>query len=105
MQQTPEYVNEIHIPFTVDISVMKSGNRKIATITPHSSRYLNPQKVDFEASSTFLENESFKKNGKSGKSFYYLQVASTVRWLSTTSSAEITNRIRIITTSPSENIT
>ena len=55
-----------------------------------------------ETSATFLENECYNKYGKTGKSFYYSQVASTVRWLSTTTSAELTNRLGTIVCSPSE---
>lgn len=61
--------------------------------------------IEFDSSSALLENECYKKYGKSGKSFYYSQVASTIRWLSTTSSGELTNRLGSSTrTSPSEKI-
>lgn len=60
---------------------------------------------DLERSATFLEEECYKKYGKSGKSFYYSQVASTVRWLSTTNLAELTSRLGTSIGSTSENIT
>lgn len=41
----------------------------------------------------FLERECYEKYGRTGKSFYYSQVASTVRWLSTASSTELTTRL------------
>ncbi|KAK9055578.1 hypothetical protein SSX86_026662 [Deinandra increscens subsp. villosa] len=50
-------------------------------------------RIDPEASSVFFENECFKKYGKTGKSFYLSQVASTVRWLSTVNTAEFTSRL------------
>lgn len=56
-----------------------------------------------EKSALFLENECYKKYGKTGKSFYYSQVASTVRWLSTVNSTDLTDRLGTITSSPSEN--
>lgn len=55
-----------------------------------------------ETSACFLESECYKKYGKSGKSFYYSQVASTVRWLSATSSLDLTNRLGSFSRSPSD---
>lgn len=57
-----------------------------------------------ETSACFLENECYKKYGKTGKSFYYSQVASTVRWLSTTSLSELTTRLGTATSLTSEDI-
>ncbi|KAL5158508.1 ATP-dependent DNA helicase Q-like 3 [Glycine soja] len=37
-------------------------------------------KVEMETSASLLEDECYKKYGKAGKSFYYLQVASKVKW-------------------------
>ncbi|GAB2267528.1 hypothetical protein Dimus_002508 [Dionaea muscipula] len=38
--------------------------------------------IEFEWAAAFLEEEGYKKYGRSGKSFYISQLASTVRWLS-----------------------
>ena len=62
-------------------------------------------RIDVEVSAGFLESECYKKYGKTGKSFYYSQVASTVRWLSTTNSSELTNRLGTTTSAWSEDIT
>ena len=51
-----------------------------------------------------LEDECYKKYGKAGKSFYYSQVASTVRWLSTTNATDLINRLGARDASPSTNI-
>lgn len=51
-------------------------------------------RLDIESAVTILENECYKKCGKSGKSFYISQMASTVRWLSTASLTDITNRLQ-----------
>lgn len=59
---------------------------------------------EIEESATSLENDCYKKYGKSRKSFYLSQVANTVRWLSTTNSTDLTNRLRISDDSPSENM-
>ncbi|XP_077236388.1 DEAD/DEAH box RNA helicase family protein [Tasmannia lanceolata] len=48
---------------------------------------------EFEASATILETECYKKYGKVGKTFYNSQVASTVRWLSSSSLSEINDRL------------
>ncbi|KAK5784552.1 hypothetical protein PVK06_039078 [Gossypium arboreum] len=87
-------------------ALRESSKQRLLDALKHAHQRLGDLKVDFEASSTILENECFKKYGKSGKSFYYSQVASKVRWLSTTSSAaEITNQIGTGIKSPLENIT
>ncbi|OMO55746.1 hypothetical protein CCACVL1_27045 [Corchorus capsularis] len=83
----------------------ESSKQRLLDALKQAHQRLGDLKVDLEAASDFLESECFKKYGKSGKSFYYSQVASTVRWLSTTSSADIANRVGTNTTSPSENIT
>ncbi|KAJ6736897.1 DNA HELICASE RECQ FAMILY MEMBER [Salix viminalis] len=49
--------------------------------------------IELDTSASFLENECYTKYGKSGKTFYYSQVASTVRWLSSTTLVELTNRL------------
>ncbi|KAK3438660.1 hypothetical protein EUGRSUZ_C03312 [Eucalyptus grandis] len=59
---------------------------------------------EIEESASSLENDCYKKYGKSRKSFYLSQVANTVRWLSTTNSTDLTNRLRISDDSPSENM-
>lgn len=50
-------------------------------------------RIDPETSSVFFENECYKKYGKTGKSFYLSQVASTVRWLSTANAEDLTSRL------------
>ncbi|KAI3772766.1 hypothetical protein L6452_03959 [Arctium lappa] len=56
--------------------------------------------IDPETSSMFFENECYKKYGKTGKSFYLSQVASTVRWLSTATAADLTSRLATTNQSP-----
>lgn len=57
-----------------------------------------------ESSASLLEDECYKKYGKVGKSFYYSQVASTVRWLTTTNSVNLMNRLCEINASTSLNV-
>ncbi|KAH9625925.1 hypothetical protein KSS87_004284 [Heliosperma pusillum] len=61
------------------------------------SLYLLLFSVDIDSSVSFLEDECYKKYGKSGKSFYISQMASTVRWLSTASLADVTKRLLPLT--------
>lgn len=62
-------------------------------------------RIYLETSASFLETECYKKYGKSGKSFYCSQVASTVRWLSTANSIDLMSRIGPRTISNAENLT
>lgn len=50
--------------------------------------------IDHEASVVMLENECYKKYGKSGKSFYLSQLASNVRWISTANSEELLSKLK-----------
>ncbi|XP_039010313.1 ATP-dependent DNA helicase Q-like 3 [Hibiscus syriacus] len=90
----------------ISAMLRESSKQRLLDALKQAHQRLGDLKVDFEASSTILENECFKKYGKSGKSFYYSQVASKIRWLSTTSSAaDIANQIGTSITSPSVIIT
>lgn len=60
-------------------------------------------RIEVHSSASILENQCHQKYGKSGKSFYCSQVASTVRWLSTADSIELTNHLGISDPSPSAN--
>lgn len=57
-----------------------------------------------ETSASFLENECYNKYGKSGKSFYYSQVASKLRWLSTATYTELTKGVVNSSSSPSKGV-
>ncbi|KAJ4951459.1 hypothetical protein NE237_028291 [Protea cynaroides] len=59
-------------------------------------------KIELEASATYLENECFKKYGKLGKTFYNSQVASTFRWVSTSSYEELMDRLGTFLTQESD---
>lgn len=52
---------------------------------------------DAESSAAHLETESFKKYEKVGKTFYNSQIAATVRWLSSSNSDQIHNRLCALT--------
>ncbi|CAM0943695.1 unnamed protein product [Alopecurus aequalis] len=54
-------------------------------------------RVAEEASAAHLETECFKKYQKVGKTFYNSQIAATVRWLSSSSSDQIHDRLHTLT--------
>ncbi|XP_047082781.1 ATP-dependent DNA helicase Q-like 3 isoform X1 [Lolium rigidum] len=54
-------------------------------------------RITEEASATHLEAESFKKYQKVGKTFYNSQIAATVRWLASSSSDQIHDRLKALT--------
>ncbi|GLU19707.1 hypothetical protein SLE2022_359410 [Rubroshorea leprosula] len=83
-------------------TLRESSRQRLLDALKQAQQRPRDLKIDFEASSAYLENECFTKYGKSGKSFYYSQVASTVRWLSTTSSTELMDRLGISITLPQE---
>ncbi|VVB10124.1 unnamed protein product [Arabis nemorensis] len=51
------------------------------------------EEIDSSKASVFLEDECYRKYSKAGKSFYYSQIASTVRWLGTASRNELMTRL------------
>ncbi|MQL98295.1 hypothetical protein Taro_031000 [Colocasia esculenta] len=55
-------------------------------------------RVEPEAAAVFLETECYNKYSKVGKTFYNSQVASTVRWLSSSNNQEINNWLSTIHT-------
>lgn len=72
-----------------------SSNQKLLTALEQSQQRLGILEIDLETSAGLLENECFKKFGKSGKSFYLSKMASTIRWLSTANEKELTSRLSV----------
>ncbi|KAF3439702.1 hypothetical protein FNV43_RR17980 [Rhamnella rubrinervis] len=85
-------------------ALREASKQRLQNALKQAQQRLGNTKLEEETSATFLENECYSKYGKTGKSFYYSQVASTVRWLSTTTSTELANRLAAITRSSSENV-
>ncbi|CAN0918951.1 ATP-dependent DNA helicase Q-like 3 [Linum grandiflorum] len=77
-----------------------SRKRLLDSLTQANQRLGNLSSIEMETSASFLEKECFNKYGKSGKTFYYSQVASTVRWLSSTTASDLTNRLEPVKASP-----
>ncbi|XP_031287376.1 ATP-dependent DNA helicase Q-like 3 [Pistacia vera] len=85
-------------------SLREASKQRLVNALTQAQQRLGSLSIEFESSATFLENECYKSYGKSGKSVYYSQMASTIRWLSTTNSTDLTNRLCTNTSSSSENI-
>lgn len=81
---------------------MRGASReKLQNSLKQAQQRLHNLKIEVETSASLLEGECYKKYGKVGKSFYYSQVASTVRWLSTTNSTDLVSRLRGVDASSS----
>ncbi|KAJ0928874.1 putative DNA helicase [Helianthus annuus] len=77
----------------INETTRESCKQRLRNSLKQTQQRLNNLHIDPEASSVFFENECFNKYGKTGKSFYLSQVASTVRWLSTVNAADLTSRL------------
>ncbi|XP_024017198.1 ATP-dependent DNA helicase Q-like 3 [Morus notabilis] len=85
-------------------TLRESSRMRLQTALKQAQQRLGSIKLEVETSATFLENECYNKYGKTGKSFYYSQVASTVRWLSTSTTVELIDRLGTSTSSPSQSV-
>ncbi|WCJ32749.1 ATP-dependent DNA helicase Q-like 3 [Euphorbia peplus] len=74
-------------------TLRESSKQRLSNALKEAHKRHDNLSFELEASSSFLENECYEKYGKSGKTFYYSQVASTVRWISTANSDDLTNRL------------
>ncbi|KAI3997456.1 hypothetical protein MKX01_008063 [Papaver californicum] len=78
---------------SISESLRTAIKQRLLNTLKQTEQRLGSLTIDLEASATFLENECYKKYGKVGKTFYNSQMASTVRWLLTSSMVEIMNRL------------
>ncbi|XP_029131063.1 ATP-dependent DNA helicase Q-like 3 isoform X4 [Cajanus cajan] len=85
-------------------SMRDASRKRLQNALKQVQQRLDNFKIEMEASASFLEDECYKKYGKTGKSFYYSQVASTVRWLTTASSTELMSRLCAINASTTKNV-
>ncbi|XP_065857367.1 ATP-dependent DNA helicase Q-like 3 [Euphorbia lathyris] len=81
-------------------TLRESSKQRLLNALKEAHKRHDNLSFEFEALASFLENECYQKYGKSGKTFYYSQVASTVRWISTANSADLTNRLSSSTPPP-----
>ncbi|XP_076955418.1 ATP-dependent DNA helicase Q-like 3 [Bidens hawaiensis] len=80
----------------INETTRESCKQRLLNSLKQTQQRLENLQIDPETSSIFFENECFKKYGKTGKSFYLSQVASTVRWLSTVNTADLTSRLATV---------
>ncbi|XP_031500242.1 ATP-dependent DNA helicase Q-like 3 [Nymphaea colorata] len=85
-----------HVSDKKAISMMlrDASKERLSNALKQAYERLGEPITELQSAAVFLEKECYKKYGKAGKSFYNSQVASTVRWLSSTTSAEIKARLR-----------
>ncbi|KAK9715636.1 hypothetical protein RND81_06G178600 [Saponaria officinalis] len=74
-------------------ALRESSKQRLLNALKDTQQWLGSLNVDFASAVSFLENECYQNYGKSGKSFYISKMASTVRWLSTASSADVKHRL------------
>ncbi|KAF9612437.1 hypothetical protein IFM89_000185, partial [Coptis chinensis] len=74
-------------------ALRETCKQRLLNALKQTKQPLGDLKINFEVSITLLEKECYTKYGNIGKTFYNSQVASTVRWLSNSSSSEITRRL------------
>ncbi|WZZ10034.1 hypothetical protein YC2023_095955 [Brassica napus] len=97
-------------------TLRESSKQRLLNELTKVLQLLGVKEIDSQNASEFLESECYRKYSKAGKSFYYSQIASTVRWLGTASRDELMTRLSsmareeepsgepILVTEPSQNI-
>ncbi|XP_057819589.2 ATP-dependent DNA helicase Q-like 3 [Cryptomeria japonica] len=70
-----------------------AGRQRLGIAVQQALKRLGNENLDYQNVSIILEDQCYSKYGKLGRSFYNSQVASTVRWLTTSSTEAIQNRI------------
>ncbi|KAK3224427.1 hypothetical protein Dsin_011452 [Dipteronia sinensis] len=80
-------------------SIREASKQRLSNALKQAQQRLGDLSIEIETSASFIEKECHEKYGKSGKSFYYSQVASTIRWLSIADSTQLTNRLGITSSS------
>ncbi|OIT03537.1 PREDICTED: ATP-dependent DNA helicase Q-like 3 [Nicotiana attenuata] len=83
-------------------TLREAGKQRLLNAIKQNQQLVSDSRIDVDKSAVSLENECYKKYGKSGKSFYLSQMASTARWLSTAGPTELVNKLG---SSTPENVT
>eukprot|EP00249_Psilotum_nudum_P016915 c26051_g1_i1 orf=173-2368(-) len=78
---------------TVNQSVRGIAMQRLTTAIDQSLKRLQESSVNAKSAGILLENDCYKKYGKSGRPFYNSQVASTMRWLASCSMPDLLARI------------
>ncbi|KAK4355743.1 hypothetical protein RND71_024714 [Anisodus tanguticus] len=86
-------------------TLREAGKQRLLNAIKQNQQMVSDSRIDIDKSVVFLENECYKKYGKSGKSFYLSQMASTARWLSTAGPMELVNKLSSSNPASPENVT
>ncbi|XP_051114353.1 ATP-dependent DNA helicase Q-like 3 [Andrographis paniculata] len=74
-------------------TLRESGRQRLLNALKQNQDRFSALQIDFAASAEALEDQCYKKYGKTGKSFYLSQLASTVRWLPTATPDDLAIRL------------
>ncbi|KAH0894196.1 hypothetical protein HID58_056625 [Brassica napus] len=74
-------------------TLRESSKQRLLNELTKVLQLLGVKEIESQNASEFLENECYRKYSKAGKSFYYSQIASTVRWLGTATRDELMTRL------------
>ncbi|XP_047319618.1 ATP-dependent DNA helicase Q-like 3 [Impatiens glandulifera] len=74
-------------------SLRQASKQRLLNALNQTQQRLGSLNVDLETSAGAFEKQCYDKYGKTGKSFYYSQVASTLRWLSTANLTELIDKL------------
>ncbi|XP_059283807.1 ATP-dependent DNA helicase Q-like 3 [Lycium ferocissimum] len=86
-------------------TLREAGKQRLLNAIKKNQQMISDSRIDIDISVVFLENECYKKYGKSGKSFYLSQMASTAGWLSTAGPMELVNKLSSSNPASPENVT
>lgn len=88
-------------------TLREAGKQRLQNAIKQNQQMVSDSRIDIDKSVVFLENECYKKYGKSGKSFYLSQMANTTRWLSTAGPMELMSKLSSSNPAPPppENVT
>ncbi|KAL6496543.1 hypothetical protein OROGR_029801 [Orobanche gracilis] len=78
---------------SISETLRKSSKQRLLDALKQNQHRFSDLQIDFVMSAERLENECHKKYEKSGKSFYLSQMSSIMRWLSTATPDELTDRL------------
>ncbi|KAL1554985.1 ATP-dependent DNA helicase Q-like 3 [Salvia divinorum] len=87
---------------SISATLRDSGKQRLLNAMKQNQHLSSTLQMDFVTSAETLEIECYRKYGKSGKSIYLSQMASTARWLSAAIPDELTQRLGITTSMSTE---
>ncbi|XP_041999047.1 ATP-dependent DNA helicase Q-like 3 isoform X1 [Salvia splendens] len=86
----------------ISAALRDSGKQRLLNAMKQNQHLSSTLQMDFVTSAETLEIECYRKYGKSGKSIYLSQMASTARWLSAVVPDELTQRLGTTTSMSTE---